>query len=246
MKSAYLIVLAACVWLSSQTVKAGNLLTDKYIVEEGTVTLGPDYAVFGTSEGVIQQTFPTVAGTNYVLEYEYKTTGSAAAYLDTRVSGSTNTLVSASSETTSTNYTIQAYAFAASGTSATIDFYGDQSTLYLVNTTVSAGSFTQPGAYSGNVTVAKALTAEGISSSHVETLVSKITPSGGMYTISQPSGDVIIGGFLNDSTFVYDGKTAPAKLNGNSLTFTLTESGTATDGFESTPETETEAVSLTY
>ena len=103
MKYAILIALAACVWLSATAAKAGNLLTDNWKVEEGTVSVSPSFAIFGTSAGVIQQSFPTVAGTNYILQFEYKTTGTTGDYLETEVTGSNSkTLVYWSSETTST------------------------------------------------------------------------------------------------------------------------------------------------
>jgi hypothetical protein len=252
MKSAFLIALATFLWMSAPSVKATNLLTHTgWMVESGTVTENATTAVFGSEYSVYRQIFKTTPGTNYILAFEARTTGTGGPYIEAEVSGSANgnadsTLAYTAPEITSTTFTVQDYSFVASSGSAAITVYGYDAILDLAATSVSAGTFSQPGKYSGTITITKALTSAGISSSHTDTVVADITPTGAMYAISQPSEGVLIGGFLNSSTFVYDSKSIPATLSGNSLSFTLTVSGTATDGYESTPETESDAVSLTF
>jgi hypothetical protein len=245
MKSAFLVALASILSLSSPSLKAGNLLTHAgWTVKSGTVAIGPNYATFGSGYGELEQTFATVSGSTYIVQFETAITAAGAAYLDGGVSDSSSTL--AIWTTPSASFVTQDYSFIASGTTATIYFYGFDAYLDLANASVSTGSFTKPGEYTGSVTVTKTLPVSGISASHTETVIAKISSSGGIDAITEPSGNVLLGGFASDSSFVYNGVTVPATLSGSTLTFTLSASGTAGVLGETTPATDTDAISLTF
>jgi len=256
MKSAFLIALATLLWMSAPSVKATNLLTHTGWTEEsGTWTETATTATFGRVPATYQQTLTTTPGTNYILEFEARTTlpQNDGAGIEAIVTGSANGNSSAYpaylvyAATFSTTFTVQDYAFVATSGTTTITVDGADAILDLAATSISPGTFSKPGKYSGTITITKALTSAGISSSHTDTVVADITPTGAVYAISQPSEGVLIGGFLNSSTFIYGAKSTPATLSGNSLSFSVPAvSGTATDGYETTPETESYAVSLTF
>jgi hypothetical protein len=258
MKSASLIALATFLWMSVPSAKATNLLTHTgWMAQSGTWTETATTATFGRVPATYEQNFPTTPGTNYIVEFEARTTlpEDDGAGVEALVSTSTNGLAYsgaayatlAYAEIFSTTFTQYDFAFVATSGSATITIDGADAIVDLAATSVSAGTFSKPGKYSGTITITKALTSAGISSSHTDSVVADITPSGAMYAISQPSEGVLIGGFLNSSTFIYGAKSTPATLSGNSLSFSIpVVSGTATDAYESTPETESYAVSLTF
>jgi hypothetical protein len=245
MKSAFLIVLATFLALSFQSARAGELLTHSgYVVESGSVSISTNYATFGSTYGELEQTFATVPGKTYIVYFVSELSGSAGAYLDGGISGSSGALAYWS--TPSTSYVKQDFAFVASSTSTMIYFYGEDANLELYNTSVTEGSFTKPGTYTGSVTISKAIPVAGISGSHTESLVAAINSDGALYSIVEPSGGILIGGFYDDSAFVHGGTVVPATLSGNNLTFTLTQTGTTSDGNLNTRVTDTEAVSLTF
>lgn len=213
-------------------------------MKSGTVSIGGTFATFGSASGELEQTFATTPGITYIVQFVAEITGTEGQYLEGGILGSPDTLASWS--TTSTTFVTQDYAFIANSHTTTIYFYGYGAYLDLAKTSVAEGSFTQPGKYAGSVVVTKSLPVPGISASHTESVVAQINASGGIYAITEPSGSVLIGSFASDSSFVYDGATIPATLNGSNLTFSVSESSTTSDANESTPVTATDTISLTF
>jgi len=225
MKNALLIGLASLLWFSSPSAKAANLITAAGWVKEGgdvTIVSGTLNIGIGGDYGEVLQTFATVPGTTYVLQYNLKTTDEALASFLADVTG-TSALISnaadASPSGVPTTFTAQVAVFTADSTVTTLEFMGSYITLN--NVSVTAGSFTKPGKYTGTAVVTQTLTAATIAGAHTDTVVARVTASGGVSILDEPFGTYYSGCFLSGTSIALSGKTSAATLSGDALKFTV-------------------------
>jgi hypothetical protein len=115
------------------------------------------------------------------------------------------------------------------------------------NVVVASGSFSEPGKYTGSVKVSSAIPSQSIDSFHTESVVARITPSGGVYLIEQPSGNIETGVFQSENTLAISATTATITVK-DKTHIQFTEStytvGGGSGGLNEVPVTDTEAFSL--
>jgi len=179
--------------------------------------------------GQIEQTFPTVSGSAYVLQFAVETLDPYD-YNDfpevvVRVTGSNQTLVNTTYYVYSTSpglsdqFATISNVFLANSSSSTITFYA-QDEVILDNVVVTTGSFAKPGKYTGTIKTSVGVSPEGISSFNTQSVVARITPSGGYYTITQPFGDVFTGAFQQNGMLILtSGATVPVAIHGGNVKY---------------------------
>ncbi len=194
MKSAFLIPFAALLLVSSPSSKATNLLNPKgWITVSGSVTTGSNFLNLGYNAqfaiGNAEQTIATVPGTTYILQYQVKTVSATASYLDVTVSGTSTLFTFYPYDGTLPNtFSAQAVAFTANSAATTLDFTSGSANLE--NLSVTAGSFTKPGKYTGTVMFTQSLPTANISGSHTDTVITRVTASGGISILTEPFADI--------------------------------------------------------
>ena len=182
----------------------------------GQQTSGTASIVLGGTTGdsngeLTSNPFPTTPGTNYIVQFDYETLDGTAGnnqYVEVYAHDAFSNLSLLDREvpTPTTKFVTTSYAFTATGTGATIGIYGEDQEV-VDNVIVSTGSFGAPGKYTGSVKETTGLPTQDISSMSTESVVARITPSGGLYLIEQPSGSTDTGAFINSSTIAYSGTT---------------------------------------
>jgi hypothetical protein len=179
--------------------------------------------------GEIFQTFPTVPGTSYIVEFDFETLDSAlngSPQLDVYVSGTNGQTLNSDNNGNSwypaTKFVTAIDLFTATGTSTTIDFQGEDEVV-VDNVIVESGSFSVPGTYTGKVVVSSTIPSAQIASFHTESVAAKITSSGGLSWIQQP-------GWVADDSDVENVVNSAAIISNASLAIINTNvsvSGTA-------------------
>jgi len=241
--------------------------TDDWTSGEGTFTItaangpsatGTASALLGggsiTSESEIGQQIATVPGTSYVVQFDYKTLDSGTGddeFCILYVTDTNNDILlqitrqGVSGQPTTTFQTAVG-TFTATTSGATIDVVGFDEAV-IDNVIVSTGSFSEPGKYTGSVKVSSTIPSQSVDSFHTESVVARITPSGGLYLIEQPSGTVETGAFQNENTLAISGTTATVTVKDKTdIKFTTTTDALAggSGGLDEVPVTDTEAFSL--
>jgi len=212
---------------------------------------GTQSAEFGpTSDsygyGSISQTFPTVAGSNYIVQFTYKTLDFADtynySYVAVSASDSMGSLISYNEDPNPPGtFTTRTEAFVANTGSSTIYLSG-QDQIILDNVIVMTGSFSNPGKYSGKGIAFTSLPSQRLFSFHTESIVARITPSGGFYAITQPDAQVFSGAFLNNGKIIVSGSTVAVTIHGGKVKFSEVSSNDDANGIM---ETDTNSFTLT-
>jgi len=193
-------------------------------------------------DGDIFQNFPTTPGVNYVITYDYKTldTGTATninSDVSVEVDGSNGNELNNNSNieyrpTTSFQTAIDSFT-ANSGTS-TIYVYGNDEVV-VDNVSVVSGSFSKPGKYTGSVKITGTIPSQTIGAFHTESVVARISPSGGIYWIMEPGGDYNTAALLNDGKIAYSGTIEAVTIaDKDHIKFSITYPGSTestTDAF---------------
>ena len=174
----------------------------------------------GTSDdGSIFQNFPTTPGINYVITYDYKTldTGTATnrfSQVSVEVDGSNGNEVNNNNNITytpTTSFQTAIDSFTANSGTSTIYVSGNDEVV-VDNVSVVSGSFSKPGRFTGSVKITGTIPSQTIGAFHTESVVARISPSGGIYWIMEPTGDYGTAALLNDSTIAYSGSTQAVKI----------------------------------
>jgi hypothetical protein len=182
----------------------------------GQQTSGTASALLGGTTSIFDEgsvtslRFPTTPGTTYTAQLDAETldgTSSDDHYVEfTARDGTSNNQIGYTYFTPSTKFTTFSTSFTATGTSSYVEVYGyDQEVVD--NVIVSTGSFSEPGKYTGSVKQTTAISSLSISSFSTQSVVARITPSGGLTLIEQPSGWLESGGFVSNSSIAYSGTT---------------------------------------
>jgi len=225
---------------------AWNFPNDGSVVIDGSSgqqTSGTASALFDPGdtlgqEAELYQTFPTTPGSNYIVQFDYETLDSSPfddQYMEVYVSGTNIQPLLYVNPNPTTHFQTSTNTFVASGTSATIELYGEDNIVY-DNVIVYTGSFSEPGKYSGKVKVTGTLPLESIASFHTESVVARISPTGGISWIQQPSwisnnsefeDTINLGSFITDSSLAVSGTTVPVSIKTKThVSFTETFSNT--------------------
>jgi hypothetical protein len=225
------------------------------IAANGPSASGTASALLGgqstSAESQIGQHITTVPGINYVVEFDYKTLDSDTADDEScvvEVVDANNNVLSEiyrhqGNGQPTTAFQTAAGTFTATGTAATIFVVGSDESV-IDNVVVTSGSFSEPGKYTGSVKISGTIPLESVGSFHTESVVARVTPTGALYLIEQPSGTVEAGDFESDNTLAISGTTAPVTFKGRTdITFTVTND-TVTEDQNEIPVTDLETFSL--
>ena len=241
--------------------------TDNWNINDGTFTItaangpsatGTASAFLGggsiTSESVIDQQFATVPGTSYVVQFDYKTLDSGTAdapFCEVYLTDTNSDIVleivrQQGSGQPTTTFQTAVGTFTATTSSATINVVGYDKSV-IDNVIVASGSFSKPGKYTGSVKVSNTIPSQSIGSFHTESVVARVTPSGGLYLIEQPSGIIETGAFESENTLNISGTTATVTVKDNTdIKFTATTNTVTggSGGLNQVPVTDIETFSL--
>ncbi len=229
---------------SSPLLKADNLITNgdfetgnlngwavqgSTAIDSGTGEVEGAYAAnldpSSNNYGTLSQTFETTPGVSYVLQYDGISNQTFESYVS--VTGSNTTIYNGSIPSSSTFTTHRSTFVAVSGTTQ-LTFGADYGTTIIDNVIVSTGSFSAPGRYTGSVKITTSVPSQNIASLHTESIVARITPTGGISTITQPNGSVDAGGFADAGMLLLDGTSVPFTIKGKTVTFTVTTNNGST------------------
>jgi hypothetical protein len=238
--------------------------TDDWPVQIGTFTItaangpsatGTASALLGggsiSSEAEIGQPIATVPGTSYVVQFDYKTLDSDIAddescqafVSDTNGATLLSLVRNQSDGEPTTTFQTAIATFTAISSSETVTVVGFDKSV-VDNVIVASGSYSEPGKYTGSVEVSSTVPLQSVGSFHTESVVARITPSGGVYLIEQPSGTIETGGFENENTLAISGTTATVSVKAKTdIKFTVT-SNTFTGDEDDIPVTNMETFSL--
>jgi hypothetical protein len=203
-----------------------------------------------SDQGQIYQSIATVPGTSYVVQFDYETLDTGTPnpnFAEVLVSDSNgNTLFNADPVGTTTFQTAIGTFIATTGSSTVYARGRDK--VVVDNVIISSGSFSAPGKYTGSVKRSSTIPSQSIGSLHTESVVARITPTGGFYLIKQPSGEIENGGFVNEHTLAISesGTTAAVTVKDNKdIKFTtIYNTTTNVPGGLDVPVTDTETFSL--
>ena len=199
----------------------------------------------------ITQQIATIPGTNYVVQFDYKTLDSNTArqkYTQVSISDSNgftllNLTRALGADAPTTVFQTAVGAFTAISGGATLQLAGYDSAV-VDNVVIATGSYSEPGKYTGSLKVSSTIPSVSIGSFHTESVVARITPSGGVYLIEEPSGIIEAGGFENENTLAISGTTATVSVKAKTdIKFTVT-TVTFTGRATNIPVTNTETFSL--
>jgi len=241
--------------------------TDNWLIDVGTFSVtaangpsasGTASALLGggstTSEGGIIQQITTVPGTSYVLQFDYKTLDSGTAdfkvaqVIVSDTSGPT-TLLNLVRETgeggPTTTFQTAVGTFTAITSGATVLVQAEDEGV-IDNVIVTTGSFSAPGKYTGSVKLSSTIPSQSIGSFHTESVVARITPSGGLFLIEQPSGAIETAAFQNENTLAISDTTDKVTVKDKThIKFTtINNTSTGGPGGLDVPVTDTETFSL--
>jgi hypothetical protein len=204
-----------------------------------------------TSQGEITQQIATIPGTSYIVQFDYKTLDSVTAdqkYSQVDVSDTNGAILlnligqQGAGEPTTTFQTAVG-TFTAISNSETIDLTGYDKAV-VDNIIVASGSYSEPGKYTGSVKVSSTIPSQSVGSFHTESVVARISPSGGITLIEQPSGIIEAGSFQSENTLAISGTTATVSVKDKTdIKFTVT-TDTFTGEGNGIPVIDTEAFSL--
>jgi hypothetical protein len=241
--------------------------TDNWNTDSGTFTItaangpsasGTASALLGggsiDSESEIGQQIATVPGTSYVVQFDYKTLDSGTGddeFCIVYVTDTNNNILSqitrqGGSIQPTTTFQTAVGTFTATTSGATINVVGYDKSV-IDNVVVASGSFSEPGKYTGSVKVSSTIPSESVGSFHTESVVARVTPSGGVYLIEQPSGTVETGGFENENTLAISGTTVTVSVKDKTdIKFTTTTNTVAggSGGLDEVPVTDMDTFSL--
>jgi hypothetical protein len=224
----------------------------------GPTASGTASALFGggstTGNGEVVQKITTVPGTSYVVQFDYKSLDSGTAdseEVDVVISGTdSSTLLNLDRGPTyggepTTSFQTAVGTFTAPATSGSITLFGYDKAV-IDNVIVTTGSFSAPGKYTGSVKVSSTIPSQSIASFHTESVVARVTPSGGLFLIEQPSGIIETAAFQNENTLAHSGTTVAVTVSGktNIKFTTISNSFTGGPGGLDVPVTDTETFKL--
>lgn len=172
-----------------------SLGTFTITADNGPSATGTASALLGggsiTGQGEITQQIATIPGTSYIVQFDYKTLDGVPAdqkYSQIDVSDNANDTIllnligqEGSGEPT-TVFQTAVGTFTAIGNSTTIDLTGYDKAV-VDNVLVTTGSYSEPGKYTGSVKVSGTIPLESVGSFHTESVVARISPSGGITLI---------------------------------------------------------------
>ena len=241
--------------------------TDNWLRDTGTFAItaangpsasGSASALLGgagiASVGVIYQQIATVPGTSYVIQFDYETLDSGTAdfkYAQVLVSDTGGATLldlvreSGGNGVPTTSFQTAVGTFTAISSGATLYVEAEDEAV-IDNVTIASGSFSAPGKYTGSVKLSSTIPSQSIASFHTESVVARITPSGGLFLIDQPGGDIEVGAFQNEHTLAYSGTTAAVTVKDRTdIKFTkINNTTTGGSGGLNVPVTDMETFKL--
>lgn len=182
-----------------------------------------------TQDATLSQTFTTVPGALYRLDFDYRVVGADGTFASVIVGDG---LIESTIGGNPGPYKKATYAFAAEDISATLRVLIDQSagpaTIYVDNFRLVATSFSRPGKYVGNVRYTKAYSEGGISTTSSESVVCRIDSTGRIVVLPQPAIRGSRVGVITDAgvlTGAFDGFSS-AIFSGSRISFAAESSYT--------------------